>query len=92
MAEAQRLDPAAFIHPGTDPIAAADLEAAQRFGSATLHEAAGRIGALPSAIKPVVPGFAIAGQAVPVASRPRTTCGSTARWPLPERATCWWST
>lgn len=70
MAEAQRLDPAAFIHPGTDPIAAADLEAARRFGSATLHEAAGRIGALPSAIKPVVPGFAIAGQAVPVASPP----------------------
>jgi 4-hydroxy-4-methyl-2-oxoglutarate aldolase len=36
------------------------------FGTATLHEAAGRIGALPAAIKPVAPGFRLAGPAFTV--------------------------
>jgi 4-hydroxy-4-methyl-2-oxoglutarate aldolase len=40
------------------------------FGTATLHEAAGKIGALPSAIKPVVPSFSLAGPAVTVHSPP----------------------
>jgi 4-hydroxy-4-methyl-2-oxoglutarate aldolase len=43
---------------------------AASFGTATLHEAGGKIGALPSAIKPVVPTFAISGPAVTVHSPP----------------------
>ncbi|UAJ12584.1 RraA family protein [Glacieibacterium megasporae] len=42
------------------------LAEAARLGAATLHEAAGRIGALPSAIKPVAPGMRIAGPAFTV--------------------------
>jgi 4-hydroxy-4-methyl-2-oxoglutarate aldolase len=47
---------------------AATLQAAQSLPAATLHEAAGRIGVLPSAIKPVVPTFRICGPAVTVHS------------------------
>lgn len=39
-------------------------------GSATLHEAAGRLGALPAAIRPVTPSLACAGPAVTVACPP----------------------
>ncbi|KQX25117.1 MULTISPECIES: 4-carboxy-4-hydroxy-2-oxoadipate aldolase/oxaloacetate decarboxylase [unclassified Sphingomonas] len=42
------------------------LELAGRLGAATLHEAAGRIGALPSAIKPVDPAMRLAGPAFTV--------------------------
>jgi 4-hydroxy-4-methyl-2-oxoglutarate aldolase len=42
------------------------LAEATRLGAATLHEAAGRIGALPSAIKPVAPQMRIAGPAFTV--------------------------
>lgn len=49
---------------------AADLREAMRFGSATLHEAAGRIGALPAAIKPVNPQMRLAGPAFTVHSPP----------------------
>ena len=44
------------------------LERARGFSSATLHEAAGRIGALPPEIKPVDPSFRICGPAVTVQS------------------------
>lgn len=40
--------------------------AAAKFSTATLHEAAGRIGALPSAIKPVAPSFCFSGPAFPL--------------------------
>jgi 4-hydroxy-4-methyl-2-oxoglutarate aldolase len=40
------------------------------FGSATVHEAYGRRGALPSAIKPVWPGARVAGPAFTVACAP----------------------
>lgn len=40
--------------------------AAARFGTATLHEAAGKIGALPSAIKPMAKGFRLCGPAFTV--------------------------
>lgn len=40
--------------------------AAGGFGTATLHEAGGQIGALPPVIKPVVPSFRICGPAFPV--------------------------
>lgn len=42
------------------------LERALRLGAATLHEAGGRIGALPSTIKPVDPGMQLAGPAFTV--------------------------
>lgn len=46
------------------------IEEAARFGAATLHEAAGQRGALPSAIKPVAAGMRLCGAAVPVLSPP----------------------
>lgn len=50
-----------------DRIFDADMLArARTLGAATLHEAAGRIGALPSAIKPVAPGMRVAGPAYTV--------------------------
>ncbi len=51
----------------TEPALAARAAA---FGTATLHEAGGKIGALPSALKPVVPEFTLAGPAVTVHSPP----------------------
>jgi 4-hydroxy-4-methyl-2-oxoglutarate aldolase len=39
------------------------LAQAKRFGAATLHEAAGRTGALPAAIKPIDPSMMLAGPA-----------------------------
>lgn len=42
------------------------LAEARRLGTATLHEAAGRIGALPSAIKPVEPTMTLSGPAFTV--------------------------
>jgi 4-hydroxy-4-methyl-2-oxoglutarate aldolase len=48
---------------------AADLVAAAReLGAATLHEAGGRIGVMPSAIKPVAPEMRVCGPAVTVHS------------------------
>jgi 4-hydroxy-4-methyl-2-oxoglutarate aldolase len=46
------------------------VERAAAFGTATLHEAGGKIGALPSAIKPMHPSFSIAGPAFTVHSPP----------------------
>lgn len=43
---------------------------AARFGTATLHEASGQRGALPSPIKPVAPAFRVCGPAVTVLSPP----------------------
>lgn len=42
------------------------LAEARRLGTATLHEAAGRIGALPSAVKPVDPSMTLSGPAFTV--------------------------
>lgn len=42
------------------------LDLARRLGAATLHEAAGRVGALPSAIKPVTPEMTLCGPAFTV--------------------------
>jgi 4-hydroxy-4-methyl-2-oxoglutarate aldolase len=44
---------------------------ARELGSALIHEAAGRIGALPSALKPVAPGMNLAGPAYTVTGPPR---------------------
>ena len=46
------------------------VEAAARFPSATLHEAMGREGALPAAIKPVASGMTVCGPAVTVQAKP----------------------
>lgn len=47
-------------------MAALDLARARAHGTATLHEAAGRIGALPARLKPAYPGARLAGRALPV--------------------------
>lgn len=47
---------------------AALVHAARALPTATLHEAGGKIGALPAAIKPITPGMAIAGRALTVHS------------------------
>ncbi|MDA0787616.1 MAG: RraA family protein [Proteobacteria bacterium] len=46
------------------------LAQAAKIASSTIHEAAGRIGALPSAIKAVAPGMTICGPAFPVKGPP----------------------
>jgi 4-hydroxy-4-methyl-2-oxoglutarate aldolase len=46
------------------------VQAAQRLPAATLHEAGGRIGVMPSAIKPVAPSFSLCGPVVTVQSPP----------------------
>jgi 4-hydroxy-4-methyl-2-oxoglutarate aldolase len=46
------------------------VKRAGAFGTATLHEAGGKIGELPSAIKPMDPSFSIAGPAFTVHSPP----------------------
>jgi 4-hydroxy-4-methyl-2-oxoglutarate aldolase len=46
------------------------VKRAAAFGTATLHEAGGKIGALPPQIKPMDPGFTIAGPAFTVHSPP----------------------
>ena len=43
---------------------------AAKFGSATIHEAAGKVGALPSGIKGVSPKFRISGPAFTVQGPP----------------------
>jgi len=48
------------------PTSLETIAQAQRLGTATLHEAAGRIGALPSTIKPVDLGMTLAGPAFTV--------------------------
>jgi 4-hydroxy-4-methyl-2-oxoglutarate aldolase len=46
------------------------VKRAKTFGTATLHEAGGKIGALPPAIKPMDPSFVISGPAFTVHSPP----------------------
>jgi 4-hydroxy-4-methyl-2-oxoglutarate aldolase len=66
----EKLDPrfttiSEFTRPTTK-----DIAAAAAISTATLHEAAGKIGAFPSAIKPVHPQFQICGPAITVQSPP----------------------
>jgi 4-hydroxy-4-methyl-2-oxoglutarate aldolase len=62
------------VHPepsaqkSVERVAPALVEAARAFSTATLHEAAGQIGALPSAIKPICSTFRVAGPAFTVKS------------------------
>lgn len=56
------------IAPIPQRLDAALIEKARGLPAATLHEAGGRIGVMPSAIKPVAPGMRICGPAVTVDS------------------------
>jgi 4-hydroxy-4-methyl-2-oxoglutarate aldolase len=65
-ADNQRLDPAETTLLDVERVRAALVESARALPSATLHEAAGKRGALPAAIKPVAAGFRICGAALTV--------------------------
>lgn len=56
------------IRSDIERTAASIVAAARDLPAATLHEAGGRIGVMPSAIKPVAPSFRICGPAVTVHS------------------------
>ena len=56
------------IRANIERVAPAVLVSARTQAPATLHEAAGRIGVMPSAIKPVAPSFKVCGPAVTVHS------------------------
>jgi 4-hydroxy-4-methyl-2-oxoglutarate aldolase len=61
-------DIATSILTAPGPLDGKFIDAARLLDAATLHEAAGKIGVLPPAIKPVVRGFTVCGTAVPVQS------------------------
>jgi 4-hydroxy-4-methyl-2-oxoglutarate aldolase len=62
------VDPAAHTRADFERVSPAVVEAASRQSAATLHEAGGRIGALPAAIKPVAPTMTVCGPALTVHS------------------------
>lgn len=70
MSRSDVLDPARSTRSGIDRCPPEVVEAAAPIGSASLHEAGGRIGALPAAIKPVGAGMRVAGPALTVHSPP----------------------
>ena len=63
-----RFDPSSTTRLDFPRVDADDVAKARIFSSSTLHEAAGKIGALPSAIQSVFPGAAVCGPAVTVDS------------------------
>ena len=63
---AGRVDPSSTTRLDFPRVHAHELAQARLVSSSTLHEAAGKIGALPSKIRPVFPGAAICGPAVTV--------------------------
>lgn len=65
---ALKIDPALTTLPEFHRVSAVVVQAASGLSAATLHEAAGKVGALPSAIKPVSPDFRLCGTAVTVTS------------------------
>jgi 4-hydroxy-4-methyl-2-oxoglutarate aldolase len=65
---APRHDPASTTRREIERVPRALTETAATFPAATLHEAAGKIGALPHAIKPVSPSFRLSGPAITVHS------------------------
>jgi 4-hydroxy-4-methyl-2-oxoglutarate aldolase len=59
--------PKSAIHlEGFDRVPVGVVAAAQGLSAATLHEAAGKVGAMPGAIKPVHPEFRLCGPATTV--------------------------
>jgi 4-hydroxy-4-methyl-2-oxoglutarate aldolase len=65
-----RIDPALTTRADFQRLPASVVDAAATLPTATLHEAGGKIGALPSAIRPVAPQFRLAGPALTVHSPP----------------------
>ncbi len=65
---AREHDPRTTTRTGIERVDAATVAAARDLPAATLHEAAGRIGALPSAIKPVAASMRCCGPALTVHS------------------------
>jgi 4-hydroxy-4-methyl-2-oxoglutarate aldolase len=65
-----RIDPALTTRLDVPRLPADLLAAAARLPTATLHEAGRKIGALPSAIRPLAPGMRVCGQALTVHSPP----------------------
>ena len=63
-----KVDPALTTRLDIQRLSPELVAAAAQLPTATLHEAAGKIGALPSAIKPVAPQFKFAGSALTVHS------------------------
>lgn len=63
-----RFDARLTTRPDFPRVSGALIERARKLSAATLHEAAGRIGALPSAIKPLNPAMRLCGPALPVQS------------------------
>lgn len=63
-----RFEWAATTRRDVPALDAATIAAARSLPTATLHEAGGKVGALPSALKPVAPGMVIAGPALTVHS------------------------
>lgn len=61
-------DSSTTIRTHIERVDARVVEAARGLPTATLHEAGGKIGALPASIKPVAPGFRICGTAFTVHS------------------------
>ncbi|NSX14717.1 4-carboxy-4-hydroxy-2-oxoadipate aldolase/oxaloacetate decarboxylase [Cupriavidus taiwanensis] len=61
-----RIDPRETTQADFARTAPEIVDAARGIPTATLHEAAGKIGALPSVIKPVAPGFRLCGPAATV--------------------------
>jgi 4-hydroxy-4-methyl-2-oxoglutarate aldolase len=61
-------DPATTTRREVERVSADVVAAARALPTATLHEAGGKIGALPSAIKPVAPSFRCCGAALTVHS------------------------
>ena len=66
----RRIDPAATTRAVPARPATSALDKARGFSAATLHEAGGKIGALPESIKPTAPAFRLCGPAVTVQSPP----------------------
>ena len=61
-------DSATTVRTAIERVEASVVKTARTLPAATLHEAGGKIGALPAAIKPVAQGFRICGPAITVHS------------------------
>ena len=66
----KRIDPALTTRLDVPRLAPGLLAEAARLPTATLHEAGQKIGALPSALRPIAPGMRLCGQALTVHSPP----------------------
>lgn len=66
----KRVDPSLTIRTDVPSLAESLMAEAARQGAATLHEAAGKIGALPAAIQGIYKGCRVAGRALTVHSPP----------------------